>query len=54
MLVLSRKTSEAILIGDIRLVVCRISGDKVQIGIEAPKDVKIVRAELIPKPPDPE
>ena len=47
MLVLSRKIGEEILIGDeIRLVVNRISGNRVTIGIKAPDDVHIVRGEL--------
>ena len=47
MLVLSRKIGEEIVIGDqIRLVVNRISGNRVTIGIQAPDDVHIVRGEL--------
>ena len=47
MLVLSRKEGEQLVIGDnITLVISRISGNRVTIGIEAPKDVKIVRSEL--------
>lgn len=47
MLVLSRKEGEQLVIGDnITLVISKISGNRVTIGIEAPKDVKIVRSEL--------
>lgn len=47
MLVLSRKTGERIVIGDnIIIEVCRISGDKVRIAIEAPRDVPVLRSEL--------
>ena len=47
MLVLSRKEGEQLVIGDnITLVISRISGNRVTIGIEAPKEVKIVRSEL--------
>ena len=47
MLVLSRKKNEAIVIADnIRLVVVEISGDKVRLGIEAPKDVPVHRQEV--------
>ncbi|TWU39003.1 hypothetical protein Q31b_40830 [Novipirellula aureliae] len=47
MLVLSRKEGEQLLIGDnIVLTVNRLSGNRVAIGIEAPKDVRIVRGEL--------
>jgi len=47
MLVLSRKEGERISIGDnITLIVSKVSGNRVTIGIEAPKDVKVVRGEL--------
>jgi carbon storage regulator len=47
MLVLSRKVGEMIMIGDgIAVVVNRISGNRVTLGIEAPDDVRIVRGEL--------
>lgn len=47
MLVLARKISERILIGnDIVLTVVRLSKDSVRIGIEAPADVIILREEL--------
>ncbi|MEM9825836.1 MAG: carbon storage regulator [Planctomycetota bacterium] len=47
MLVLSRKEGEELLIGDdIVLTVNRISGNRVAIGIQAPRDVRIVRGEL--------
>lgn len=48
MLVLSRKEGERIVIGDqITLVVSKVSGNRVTLGIEAPKDVKITRGELV-------
>ncbi len=47
MLVLSRKEGEEIVIGDnIKIVISRIDGNRVSVGIEAPKDVKIIRSEL--------
>ena len=47
MLVLSRKEGEKLLIGDsITLVVSKIAGNRVTLGIEAPADVKIFRSEL--------
>ncbi len=47
MLVLSRKEGEQLLIGDnIVLTINRISANRVAIGIEAPRDVRIVRGEL--------
>ena len=47
MLVLSRKQDEKIIIGDsITLMVVSIQGDKVRLGIEAPKEVTIHREEV--------
>lgn len=46
MLVLSRKEGESIRIGNSLVTVVRISGDKVRIGIESPKDVPVHRSEL--------
>ena len=47
MLVLSRKESERIRLGEsIVITVVGISGDKVKIGIEAPRDVLVLREEL--------
>ncbi|RJE48788.1 MULTISPECIES: carbon storage regulator CsrA [unclassified Dehalobacter] len=47
MLVLSRKINERIMIGDnIEIVVVAVVGDQVRIGIEAPKDIKILRSEV--------
>jgi len=47
-LVISRKVSESILIGDnIEIIVSEISGDRAKICINAPKEIPIVRKELI-------
>ena len=47
MLVLSRKQDEKIMIGDnITLMVISIQGDKVRLGIDAPKEVSIHREEV--------
>lgn len=49
MLVLSRKESERIRLGDsIVITIVRVSGDKVRLGIEAPPDVLVLRDELKP------
>jgi carbon storage regulator len=47
MLVLSRKKNESIKINDdITIVVVEIRGDKVRLGIEAPKEVPVHRKEV--------
>ncbi len=47
MLVLSRKESEKILVGnDVRITVIRVTPKSVRIGIEAPADMPILREEL--------
>jgi carbon storage regulator len=47
MLVLSRKKDECIVINnDITIVVVEIRGDKVRLGIEAPKEVPVHRREV--------
>ena len=47
MLVLSRKESEKVLLGDdIVLTIVRLSGDRVRLGIEAPSEMLILRQEL--------
>ena len=48
MLVLSRKEEETIIVGgSIRITIVSVKGNRVQVGITAPKDVHIVREELI-------
>lgn len=47
MLVLSRKSGERILIGDeIAITIVRIGPNTVRLGIDAPRDMNIVREEL--------
>lgn len=47
MLVLSRKKNESIIINDhITVTVVEIRGDKVRLGIDAPKDVSVHRREV--------
>ena len=50
MLLLSRKADERIVIGDdIVITIVNIRGDKVRIGIDAPKDVAVDRQEVARK-----
>ncbi len=47
MLILSRHAGEAIRIGqDVRIVVIHVGGGKVRLGIEGPKQLRILREEL--------
>ena len=47
MLVLSRKLMERIEIGDsVVVTVLEIRGNKVRVGIDAPTDIRVLRAEL--------
>ncbi len=47
MLVLTRKTNQSIMIGDdIEITVLSVSGDKVRIGIDAPRDISVFRQEV--------
>jgi carbon storage regulator len=46
-LILSRKKGQSILIGNnIEIVISAIDGDQVKVGIQAPKDVSILRKEI--------
>ena len=48
MLVLSRKTGEGITLDqDVMIEILAIEGDRVRIGIQAPKDMRIFRKELL-------
>ena len=47
MLVLSRKKNESIVINnDITIVVVEIRGDKVRLGVEAPREIPVHRREV--------
>ena len=52
MLVLSRKPGERILIGDnVAVTIVRIGPNTVRLGIDAPREMNIVREELCVTPP---
>ena len=47
MLVLTRKSNQSIMIGDdIEVTVLAIMGEKVRIGIQAPRDIPVFRKEV--------
>lgn len=46
MLVLSRKVDEAIRIGDVVVMVVDVRGNKVRLGIEAPREIDVHREEV--------
>ena len=47
MLVLTRKSNQSIMIGDdIEISVLAIMGEKVRIGIQAPRDIPVFRKEV--------
>ena len=48
MLILTRKTGKAVRIGDsIEIYILEVKGDLVRLGIQAPRDVAIVRHEMV-------
>lgn len=50
MLVLTRKEGQSLIIGDnIEITIVGINGKQVKIGVEAPKEIKIMRKELLNK-----
>ena len=47
MLVITRKTGESVIISDkVEVSVLEVVGDKVKLGINAPREIKIIRSEL--------
>src|SRR3954453_20264151 len=50
MLVLTRKSNQSIMIGgDVEVSVLSIMGEKVRIGIQAPRDIPVFRKEVYPE-----
>jgi carbon storage regulator len=46
-LVLTRKTNQSIMIGDeIEVSILSVAGDKVRVGIEAPREIPVFRKEV--------
>ena len=51
MLVLSRLEGQVITIGDsVRITIVQVRGEKVRVGIDAPRDVQVMRAEVLETP----
>lgn len=52
MLLLTRRIGESVVIGDgVEVRVMSVQGSQVRLGIAAPREVTILRSELIGKPP---
>ena len=50
MLVLTRKKNESIMLGvDIKITVLEINGESIKIGIDAPKELTVLRGEIYRK-----
>lgn len=48
MLVITRKTDEGLVIADnIEITVLEIGRDRVKLGVNAPRDIKVIRYELL-------
>jgi carbon storage regulator len=48
MLVISRQPGDSLLIGDnIKITILEVSGDRIKIGIDAPRSVPVVRTEVL-------
>jgi carbon storage regulator len=54
MLVLTRRPRQVVMVGpDIQIVVLDIAGDRVRLGITAPRELKVLRHETKPSPASP-
>lgn len=54
MLVLSRKVQESLVIGpDVTVTVLAIRGQRIQLGIDAPRSVVVLREEIVPTQGEP-
>lgn len=52
MLVVTRKMGESVTVAEglVTVVVCEIKGNRVKLGFQAPKEMKILRTEIMEKP----
>lgn len=54
MLVLTRKAGESVVVGNVKVSILEICGNRVSVGIEAPRDMAIRREKLnLEAPPSP-
>jgi carbon storage regulator len=54
MLVLTRRPRQVVMVGrDVQIMVLDIAGDRVRLGITAPRELKVVRHETKPSPAPP-
>ncbi len=50
MLVLSRKEDESLILNDdIKIVIVSVRGNRVRLGVSAPKEIKVYRGEIYDK-----
>lgn len=48
MLVITRQPGDSFTIGDdIKVIILEVNGDKIKVGIEAPRSVRIMRSEVM-------
>ena len=48
MLIITRKQGESFMLGDdIEIIIAEVNGDRARIAINAPRDVKVLRKELV-------
>ena len=52
MLVLTRRISEKFIVGNnVVITVLKVDGNQVRIGIEAPREISVIRSELVSSKP---
>ena len=48
-LIIMRRQEESLMIGECQIIVTKIQGNQVHLAINAPKEIKVVRSELLGK-----
>lgn len=48
-MIIMRRREESLMIGEAEIIITKIQGNQVHLAINAPKEIKIVRSELIGK-----